>query len=87
MAYTEEQETSITIRHDGSIQTLVVTKVLKDGVEIARNNHRAAYAEGVPVASIQAALPVAARQRLGRVAEAVWSSAPLTPENPIERIG
>lgn len=50
MTYSEEIQTNVTITNDGAKEIRTVTVTLKDGVEVARANHRSvvAYDEDVP---------------------------------------
>ena len=50
MAYSEEIQTNVTIRHDGTKEVRTVTVTKKDGVEVGSANHRSvvAYDADVP---------------------------------------
>lgn len=65
MALTEELIERIEVLEEGQIQIKTVSRILRDGVEIARTTHRAAVAPGQDVSARSA--------RVKAVAQAVWT--------------
>ncbi len=49
MAYTEQIETDVNIRHSGDKEVRITTITFKDGEEVGRANHRSVVAYDAPV--------------------------------------